>query len=242
MSFITITLLSFLFLSPNAYSKAIDFYSKGALENPEKINENNDKIVKLFVKRKKLYTTKEMEGTLKKLADKIHTLFPDSEPLQIGDLSGIKGGKAPRHASHQNGLDADVVYLRNNRDIQDPTEPEWMEYFVRNDQISLNFDFNRNWEIFKYLTKNFPVGRIFVDQKIKEAYCKIAKKQVGSTEDKRVVNILRRLRPAKYHKTHFHLRLKCPKEYKECTPQADPARGSGCDEFSLNSIEKVETC
>jgi murein endopeptidase len=54
---------------------------------------------------------------------------PESPPVGVGDLSREHGGEFGRrygghgHASHQNGLDADVYYPRKDRLLEAPTAP-----------------------------------------------------------------------------------------------------------------------
>jgi hypothetical protein len=71
-----------------------------------------------------------------KLVDRVEQLtasyakrFPDSPRLLVGDLSRPKGGNFGRkyggigHASHQNGLDADIYYPRKDGLETSPEEP-----------------------------------------------------------------------------------------------------------------------
>ncbi|EQC52336.1 penicillin-insensitive murein endopeptidase [Bacteriovorax sp. DB6_IX] len=218
-------------------SEAIGFYSKGQLKNSEDIYHNST-FIKLFQKRGKNYTTQEMLTELNKLADLTRRMYPNAERLQVGDLSAQNGGKINRHVSHQNGLDADVVYLRHNNYEQSEEAPEWEEYFVKSGKITKNFHKARNWFILDYLVHNTDANRIFVDQAIKSYYCKemLNKAKYSKEEIARHTATLRVLRPAKYHKTHFHLRLNCPKDDKRCENQVPPPAGSGCN--SLNIIDQ----
>jgi len=236
MSKIMVVLLTLLSLNTHA-SEAIGFYSDGKLKNSENIY-NNSSFIKLFQDRKKSFTTSEMLFELNKLSDLVRRMYPNAERLQVGDLSAQNGGKAYRHVSHQNGLDADVVYLRHNNYEQDEKTPEWDEYFVKSGRVSKNFHKIRNWYILDYLVHNTDVNRIFVDKAIKSSYCreKLNKNKYTAEQIKRNIATLKILRPAKYHSTHFHLRLNCPSTDKKCKNQTPVPSGSGC-----NSLDIINT-
>jgi penicillin-insensitive murein endopeptidase len=213
-------------------SEAVGFYSDGHLLSAQSVFEKGDPIHKLFVKRQRLYTTEEMHQTLTEAAEFIQSNFPNAEPLQVGDLSNKLGGVAIGHASHQNGLDGDIVYLRRNGYIQSADAEDWIEDFVNGNKPSSNFNLERNFALFNYLVSTAPVSRIFVDASLKKAMCDYAVK-TGQMKKPLVVETLRRLRPQDLHRTHFHLRLDCPPNDHECTKQSAPADGSGCDDLSL---------
>lgn len=218
-------------LSSVEASQAIGFYSKGSLKDAQSVFDRAGGVHKLFVSRGKLYTTDEMHDLLEAANDYVTSSWSDSEVLQVGDLSGAKGGNAPRHSSHQNGLDADVVYLRHNGYVQPPEAPEWEEYFVKSGKVTSNFNVERNFALFRYLVDNFSVTRIFVDSSIKNAFCSYAIR--NSLNDALTRQTLRRLRIADLHKTHFHVRLACPTDDNRCTPQSEPPQGTGCNALEL---------
>ena len=224
----SLLIIAFFFLSISASaSEAIGFYSSGSLKNSISIDDfDSPLIIKLFRNRKQIYGVQELSIALDGLARHMKKTFPTIEPTQIGDMAAKKGGKIPRHKSHQNGLDADVVYYRKNERAQSPSNTEWAEYFVTSTGLSKNFDTRRNWEAFKYLVDRHQVSRILVDGKIKKEMCSIAT-QRGERNSHR--ETLRRLRiENSVHKTHFHLRLKCPNGSPDCRAQTEPPNGSGC--------------
>ena len=212
-------------------SEAVGYYSNGSLRDAHSVFERNSHVHKLFVSRQKLYTTDEMHDLLDDAAIFVRDNFADSEVLQVGDLSGVRGGEATRHASHQNGLDADVVYLRNNGYVQPQSAPEWEEYFVTNSKVSSNFNYERNLSLFRHMVANFAVDRIFVDQAIKSSMCRYVEK--NSLNDPLTRETLRRLRIVNLHKTHFHVRLACPASDDQCIPQTPPPQGTGCNNLDL---------
>lgn len=50
--------------------------------------------------------------------------YPQKERLQIESLSKQEGGKIDSHSSHQNGLDVDMAYFRNERRNMIPSQWE----------------------------------------------------------------------------------------------------------------------
>lgn len=218
-----------LLLSNKSFSsEAIGYYSKnGKLQNSQKIDSfDQTNIVKLYRKRGQNFGTTEVMSSLVGTANFIKELESTVERMQIGDIAAKYGGRINRHASHQNGLDADVVYFRVNEKEQKRDFPEWKELFVKNGELTKNFHLDRNWQAFKYLVHNHRVGRIFVDPVVKKSLCKYAK-EIG--EFKSELEVLRTLRPLNsHHASHFHLRLVCPREDKNCKRQPAPGPGSGC--------------
>lgn len=224
----TLFLLFSLMFSHSLFaSEAIGSYSKGSLKEGDSILERPISIHKLFLARKKFFATDEMHSVLADASEYLRREFPDAEIFQIGDLSAIKGGSAPGHSSHQNGLDVDVVYLTLNKRLQSPEATYWEEDFIVNNKVSSNFHTERNFKIFHELVHRHPVQRIFVDELIKKHLCAYTKTQ-GIYKQAEVIETLRRLRPLDLHRTHFHVRLRCPESDRECTPQAEVPAGDGC--------------
>lgn len=229
----TLALCFYLLGSTPLYaSSAIGFYSNGSLNEGESILARQTPIHKLFLSRKKFFTTQEMNDIISNAADFVRQEFPSSELLQVGDLSAERGGSAPGHGSHQNGLDADIVYLTRNGQLQSPTATFWEEEFVRKNIVTANFNTERNLLLFKHLVSSAPVGRIFVDLAVKKLLCQYAK-NTGVINDPLTIETLRRLRVEALHTNHFHLRIKCPPGDTQCTSQSEVPTGTGCDELSL---------
>ncbi len=216
------------FFSVSAFSsEAVGFFSNGKLQDSVSILNLGDEVHKLFMQRKRFYSTEELYDVVEDLTRYIRASETNSETLQLGDLSNEHGGNTNEHSSHQNGLDIDIVYLTKNRKLQSKTAPFWQEEFVKNGKVTSNLDTKRNLELFKYAVENHPVRRIFVDEVIKNHFCKYAKDN-DLLKDKKYVETLRRLRPAKLHTNHFHVRITCPKDDVNCQDQAEVPAGSGC--------------
>lgn len=219
-------------------SEAIGYYSNGSLKDSVSIIDKNIDVKKLFISRGKLFATDDLLDVIEDAGFYVKSTYKTAEPIQIGDLSAVSGGVAARHASHQNGLDADIVYLRNNEKSQDVNNPEWEENFVTSKGVSKNFNTQRNFELLRFLANKPNVERIFVDTLIKKELCRYA----SITEmAKTLTNIefLRKLRPAKLHQTHFHVRIACPQTDLQCIPQAPVPAGSGCSAVDLQIMDEL---
>jgi penicillin-insensitive murein endopeptidase len=238
-----LSLIAILLFSQVHASESVGYYSKGSLINAQSVLDQVPTIQKLFIAREKLYSTDQIFSLLSDASEFISGNFPNSEILQVGDLSAKNGGPAVRHASHQNGLDADIVYLRRNKYVQSNEAAEWDEDFIGKNIPTENFNTERNFALFKFLVTNTPVTRIFVDAAIKKQLCQFANSS-GEIKDPATVETLRRLRPEDLHRTHFHLRIGCPPSDHNCTPQSEPVTGSGCDDLSmtLELAQNLHSC
>ena len=147
------------------------------------------------------------------------------EGLYVGDMSQPRGGPMlTGHASHQIGLDVDIWMLPPNRMNLTTNERENLSSIsvVSNDLKSVN----SNWttahhDILMTALHDKSVARIFVSGAIKFQMCEDA-----SPSERRY---LRKLRPWWGHTYHFHVRLNCPRGSTNCTEQAPPPAGDGCD-------------
>lgn len=233
--------LSFFLGHASFGEEIIGFYSNGSQQKVDSVLAHDLSIQKLFRSRGMHYTSVEMRDLLEDLNLYLKNKFSDVEVLQVGDLSAQNGGRIPRHASHQNGLDADVVYLRENRRVQDINAPEWIEDFIRGNAVSANFHTERNWEAFMYLVDKYPIGRIFVDIVVKRHLCEYATR-TNQLQKPLARETLRRLRGANLHRTHFHVRLKCPPHQDRCVEQVEPPAGTGCAEADLTVLDSGPSC
>ena len=208
-------------------SEAIGYYSSGTLKDSESVMDKGMFIHKLFLARKRFFGTVEMNDIISDAVDFLRHKFPGVEQMQIGDIANKNGGACNEHASHQNGLDADIVYLTKNGKLQSPDAAYWEEDFVKNKKVSSNFNTERNFLLFKYLINTKPVARIFVDEAVKKLLCTHAKDN-DLMDDPETIETLRRLRVEKLHSTHFHMRLKCSDKDYSCESQGEVPPGSGC--------------
>jgi|GEM_PF-1298392 Murein endopeptidase len=196
----------------------------------------------LFVlrpERNRHYATNELMAVLLEMGRFSQKIAPNHK-LAIGDISAPKGGKLSGHASHQMGVDVDVVYY-----FKDVTKPKLFLHAIANGQkrakaasIDPDFMVEEQWKLLKHTVSLQWTDRIFVHPKIKAAFCQLAEKNGELKNDTNpfgASETLRRLRPEFNHGDHFHLRtlMRCNKEDRRCQPMAPPAAGTGCDKIQL---------
>lgn len=208
-------------------SEAIGYYSSGSIKGAESIQDRGTPIRKLFVQRGRFFGTQQIQDIISNAADFVRQEFPESEVLQVGDISNKNGGVLKEHGSHQNGLDADLVYLTRNGKLQSQTAAYWQEEFVKSGVVTSNFNTERNLALFKHLIMESEVERIFVDAAIKKHFCSYARKN-NLLNDFETKETLRRLRVEKLHTNHFHMRIKCPTTDLKCKSQSAVPAGTGC--------------
>jgi penicillin-insensitive murein DD-endopeptidase len=206
--------------------QARGFYSNGSLVNPDLLPLEGFGFVKLQRPRQRGFGSHDLVLLLQETARQLQELHPSRDRVQIGDMSGQNGGFSSGHVSHQNGLDADVAFIRLNQTEQDPEDTRgFRETFVRNGQLTPNFDLERNWAYAKLLVATGRVQRVFVGEVIKRGLCAHVR-AVGELESEH--ETLKRLRVIAGHTDHFHIRLTCPRNSPACTSQEEVPDTHGC--------------
>ena len=145
--------------------------------------------------------------------------------LLIGDMSQPRGGPMiTGHASHQIGLDADIwftpmpdhVLSREEREMDGAVD------MVAPDRLGVD---PKVWTHDAHRPDQAPrrkiptITRIFVNAAIKKAMCSEAGADRGW---------LAKVRPWWGHAEHFHVRLACPPDDRECKDQPPVPEGDGC--------------
>jgi len=205
--------------------QSVGYYTKGKLVNPSALPLEDIGLIKVFRSKQRPYGSFEILTIIKTVAQEIAKQFPKKDRLQIGDIANLKGGTLGRHKSHQNGLDADIVYYRKNGLEQNPDwAGPYVEKFVVKGKVTENFDVERNWKALQKFASFQQVERIFVDLAIKKNFCKLYAKNTDELSQQ----ALRIMRPAPLHHDHMHVRIACPKGSTRCTPQDPVASGNGC--------------
>ena len=147
--------------------------------------------------------------------------------LLIGDLGQPRGGPTPSgHRSHQTGLDVDIWYLLSqqaaSRNLEFNERETWGAPSVlvaKSDAINDNQWSSTHEKILEAAARRPEVDRIFVNPSIKRLLC--TRKSSHSW--------LKKIRPWWGHDDHFHVRLKCPLNNKNCTGQESPPESDGCN-------------
>ncbi len=224
-------------------SQAVGFYSSGSLIGASNLPLESFAHLKIFRPRNRGWGTQTLVNTIVNAATAFRKQFPVGDRVQIGDMAAHEGGQLASHASHQNGLDADVAYLKANFKERNPNligDHGFEEVFVSGGKVTTNFDTTRNWFLLKEVVLRKNIGRIFVDPKIKQLFCD-RNLAVDSKATLAVrTEVLRRLRPYPNHDDHFHMRIACPSRSGRCVGQEEPPAGSGCTSIEMVSFDEHE--
>ncbi len=221
--------------------QARGYYAKGSLREPSSLLQEGPGYVKLFQSRGRQFGSRELVGLIEGVSAYLQQVHPDGERIQIGDIAAETGGRISGHASHQNGLDADLSFFRMNRTEQPISdESGFTEVFVKHGKLTENFDIERNWLFFHTAVSTWKIQRIFVDPAIKRLYCILFDSQGDQAQLTRgsdqaslgeAGETLRRLRPYQNHDDHMHIRLYCPAGNTQCISQEEVLPGTGCREL-----------
>lgn len=143
-------------------------------------------------------------------------------PLQVGDLSGKRGGDIPNHRSHRSGRDVDFIFFATDLGGAQVPAAGWTSYGPDGIGIAhegaygrnyLRFDLERNWQLVKALmhAPSASVMWLFVSNPIKALLTEYA---LARGEDPVLVwqaeNVMHQPKNALPHDDHFHLRIGCP--------------------------------
>ena len=141
--------------------------------------------------------------------------------LLVGDMSLPRGGRMPSgHASHQTGLDADILFRRTDRPLTEAErdDPDFAAVIEGGRILPERFG-EAQFQLLRAMASDPRVERIFVNPVIKRHLCQ------SSNGDRRW---LQRIRPWWGHQAHFHVRLACPAGDAACDPGPAIAAGDGC--------------
>jgi penicillin-insensitive murein endopeptidase len=150
--------------------------------------------------------------------------------LLVGDMSQPRGGPMRTgHASHQVGLDADIwlTPMPNRKLTRQEREEMSATMVVAADRMDVDA---KLWTpahaaVIKAAAQDAEVARIFVNPAIKKALCRDA----GTDRA-----WLSKVRPWWGHDYHFHVRIRCPADSPDCTPQPPVPADDGCSGKDLD--------
>jgi penicillin-insensitive murein endopeptidase len=199
--------------------EAIGFYSAGCLQGAQVLPIDGAGYAAMRPARRRFYGHPALVEYLTTLAE--GRPGGAGRLLLIGDLGPARGGPTlSGHASHQNGLDADIWFITR---AARPTA-------VERERLSApGFVIDRKrlkpaWgppqaNLLVAAAGSSEVNRVFVSPPIKRYMCRRFPE----------ASWLYRLRPWWGHEDHFHVRLKCPADSPLCRVQdaLDP-KDNGC--------------
>lgn len=154
---------------------------------------------------------RETFGTPETIAYLSHTIhrvneeFPDTPPLNVGDISIQEGGHLAPHITHQNGRDVDLGYYYTNDDAR---------WYAR--ATARNLDLARTWAFVRIAVTETDVQVILMDRRIQKLVREYAT-SLGEDEawlDEIFGGPMSERRPLVVHEpghdTHLHVRYYNP--------------------------------
>jgi len=219
----------------------MNYYNRGSLMNASLLANEGRGFVKVFRDRDekeggRAWGTRTLVGLIERVAEKFSERFPGRERIQVADIAKKRGGKTS-HGSHQNGLDADIVYIRKNKKEQLPYggygKNGFAEQFVVRTSPSrkakaiyvpsANFDTEANFNLMKMFSSSGRVKRFFVDKVlIREFFRYSEEKKISSNPE--VIEFLMKLQHVCSHADHFHMRLFCQESDTKCVSENAPSK------------------
>ncbi len=206
----------------NLQTRTIGFYSKGCLAGAVALPINGTTWQVMRLSRNRNWGHPNLVQFLERLAAQA----PKTgwHGLLVGDMSQPRGGPMlTGHASHQVGLDADIwlTPMPNRELTREEREEISATMIVAEDRLDVD---PQVWTpahlaVIRAAAKDPQVARIFVNAAIKKALCRDAGTDRGW---------LGKVQPWWGHDFHFHVRLVCPSDNAECTPQPPRPADDGC--------------
>ncbi|MFN7904619.1 MAG: penicillin-insensitive murein endopeptidase [Pseudobdellovibrionaceae bacterium] len=174
----------------------------------------------LYPQRQMYYGTQILADLLVDMGKKLNEILPGYK-IPVSDMSSNFGGSfgVRRDGGHQNGLEADLGYITT-------TSPPPLVVVVNGNNFRREIvKMDEQLQIWRHIVASNQVAQIFVDQKIKNAFCSYSNRM---PRDANLIETLRRLRHWVGHRNHWHLRLKCPPSSPRCQDSFPVPEGSGC--------------
>lgn len=192
---------------------------RGYLRRPTRLTNRGPGYIRTRPRDEARYGTRTLVDAIRRAARSVHAAFPGGHPLRVGDLSSRLGGPHPRHASHQSGRDADLLFYVRDIGGLSVAGPNWLPI----DRYGLGlhrsqavvFDTARNWHLVRTLVLD-PHARVkwlFVSKAVKARLLRYAARRETSPRAlARATWVLHEPRRGRVHDDHFHLRVGCSPE------------------------------
>ena len=233
-----------------AKPQAFRYYNSGSLANATQLANDGKGFLKVFRDRDEAtggrgWGTRTLISLIESTAAAFADRFPGRERLQVADIARKTGGRMT-HGSHQNGLDADIVFLRKNRKEQAPFggygKNGFAEQFVLrtsstkktkdshgkprtvrvwHTSVSANFDVAANFAVMRMFFESGSVKMFFIDKVLIRELFRYADARKLSG-DPGVRAFLASLDHAPSHTDHFHVRLFCQATDTKCVSSTAP--------------------
>lgn len=215
--------------------ESIGFYSNGCLRGAIDLPMDGTGYQSIYTTANHHFAHNQLIEFVSEFAKNIDAL---GSGLLIGELSQVRGGPfASGHASHQIGLDVDILFYTHPEQRVRSLSVEERDHIHTPSMLNGNglvdpsrFGPDQILKL-KLASLDPKTERIFVNPAIKLYLC--------NNLDTEELFWLRKVRPWRGHHAHFHVRIQCPLDSKECVSQDPPPEGDGCQELSQASKKKV---
>lgn len=206
-------------------AQSIGDYTAGCVSGAVSLPQNGTGYQIMRLSRQRFYGHPTLTQFIENLAQSTYTQHLGT--LLIGDLGQPRGGPTlSGHRSHQSGLDVDIWFLlspqADQRTLTAIEREKWGASSVllaKSDDMDFTQWTIQNEKVLEIAARMPEVDRIFVNPSVKRQLC-------NNTENH---DWLRKIRPWWRHDDHFHVRLKCPTDSKNCQSQEPLPAGDGCD-------------
>ncbi len=205
-------------------AESIGKYTAGCIRGATALPINGSGYQVMRLSRKRYYGHPDLIHFIVRLGQETHQQKLGT--LLVGDLGQPRGGPTlTGHRSHQTGLDADIWYQlskeADNRQLSPDERENWgSPSVVKNGAGGIDYLHwsQNNAKVLELAALMPEVDRIFVNAHVKRELC-----NSSSSRD-----WLQKIRPWFAHADHFHVRLKCPKDDRNCYKQDPVPAGDGC--------------
>jgi len=161
------------------------------------------------------FATVEMVALLVRVARVVRN-YTGGMRMGVGDCSAEHGGDLSRHASHNSGRDADVLFYRTDWRGHPVVAGDFESYDAkgrcRSKGCQTRFDLERNWWVVRTLVSSQrpAVQHVFVSSELRSMLLQHAVKR-GEDEEilYRARRVLRQPSDSSAHSDHFHVRTFC---------------------------------
>jgi penicillin-insensitive murein DD-endopeptidase len=204
-------------------AQAIGSYANGCLAGSVPLLKNGDGYQVMRLSRNRYYVHPDLYDFITLFAKQVKQ-YHHFGGIVIGDTSNPIGGPmSSGHTSHQTGLDVDI-WLRPAYDyiLSDKERDTVLATSHVTPQQTMRDSWTQDYTDFVLMAaNNNQVSRIFVNPAIKKQIC-------DHTDWQKNLKVLAKIRPWYGHDAHIHIRLKCPRDSKNCINQPPPKNYHGC--------------
>ena len=166
--------------------------------------------------RTRVFATPQTIRYVKDCLGRYRSQYPKGPPISLGDFSARNGGPVPPHVSHQSGRDVDIGFL---------TRPPQSRGVLDRVATPQNLDVEKQWFVLKCFLDNPDAHSIFIEWSVSDtlkAYVEKIYRRRPSVKQHYLrlfpSSELRIVKADSAHRTHMHVRFKCPKGSKQCVP------------------------